>query len=251
VVLWRSLAFNVLFAIFTVTTATAGLPVVLLFPRRHVLALAKWWTGMSLGLLRLVVGIEVEARGLHRVPPGAALVVSKHQSALETLALVPYLPDCVFVLKRELIWIPLFGWFLARLRMIAINRARRSEALAEMLNQSQAAAQAGRQIVIFPEGTRRPVGAPPRYKQGVLHLYEQLGLPCVPVALDTGVFWPRRTLWRRRGRAVIEFLEPIPPGLDRATFQATLQERVEAASARLAAEALGLPPVKPFFSIAS
>ena len=152
---------------------------------------------------------------------------------------MPQLPDPVFVLKRELTWLPFFGWFLVRLKMIAINRSAGSRAMTQMMDQAAAAAREGRQIVIYPEGTRRRVGDPPQYKQGLAHLYERLKLPCHPVAIDTGVFWPKGTLERRQGRAVIEFLEPIPEGLPRETFHQLTRDRIEAASDALAAESLG------------
>ncbi|GLK80233.1 lysophospholipid acyltransferase family protein [Methylopila turkensis] len=239
VVFWRSLAFNVLFGLQLVVIALATVPVVLFFPRRHVLGVAKFWCRANLWLLKTVVGIEVEMRGLEHAPHGAALIASKHQSALETFAVVPFIDDPLFVLKRELTWTPFFGWFLMRLKMIAINRSAGGDALAQMLAQARTAAADGRQIIIYPEGTRRPVGVEPRYKQGIVHLYVELGLPVTPVAIDTGVFWPRGTLKRRKGRAVIQFLEPIAPGLARADFERLLRDRIEQASNALAAEATG------------
>ncbi|MGA0533968.1 lysophospholipid acyltransferase family protein [Hansschlegelia sp. KR7-227] len=241
VVLWRSLLFNVLMALHVCLTALITGPFILVLPRRHVVAISQWWARGGLWLLKVVVGIEVEIRGRENLSPGGALIAAKHQSALETFAIVPQLDDPVFVLKRELTWVPLFGWFLSRLKMIAIDRSAGGGALLQMLDQANAAMRAGRQVVIFPEGTRRPVGAPPRYKLGVTHLYERLDVSCIPVAMDTGVFWPRRTLRRRQGRAVIQFLEPIPPGLDRASFEKLLRQRIETATDRLVAEARAHP----------
>lgn len=214
--------------------------------RETVRDVANWWCRANLKLLRLIVGIDLEVRGLENIPKGGALVAVKHQSALETFGLMPQLPDPTFVLKRELTWLPFFGWFLIRMKMIAIDRKAGSEALTQILKQAEPAAREGRQIVIYPEGTRRAVGEPARYKLGVSFLYERLGLPCAPVAINAGVFWPKGTLRRRQGRAVIEFLEPIPPGLDRDTFQKILKERIENASATLIDEALhGSTPVEP------
>ncbi|MFD1331869.1 lysophospholipid acyltransferase family protein [Methylopila musalis] len=245
VVFWRTVAFNTLFALQLVIMALGSLPIVLLFPRRHVLGVAKLWCRCNLALLKGVVGLDVEIRGRENIPQGGALIASKHQSALETFAIVPFVPDPLFVLKRELTWIPFFGWFLMRLRMIAINRSAGGDALSQMVKQAQAAAQDGRQIVIFPEGTRRPVGVEPAYKHGVTHLYVKLGLPVTPVAIDTGVFWPRGGLRRRQGVSVIEFLEPIPPGLPRAEFERVLRERIESRSNALVAEAIGSAPAAP------
>ncbi|WP_020181021.1 1-acyl-sn-glycerol-3-phosphate acyltransferase [Methylopila sp. M107] len=244
-VYWRVAAFNVaMVALVCIVTLVAG-PFTLLLPRDRVRGVATWWCRANLWLLKTIVGIDLEVRGREHIPQGAALVAMKHQSQLETFGVMPFLPDPVFVLKRELTWLPFFGWFLIRLKMIAINRSAGSDALTQMLTQAAAAAQAGRQIVIFPEGTRREVDAPPRYKQGVVHLYERLGLPCTPVAIDTGAFWPKGRLERRQGRAVIQFLEPIPAGLKRETFQKLMIERIEGATNALIAEARGVEPTEP------
>lgn len=210
----------------------------MLSSRLTALAVAQWWCRANLALLKAIVGVGLEIRGRENIPQGAALVAVKHQSALETFGIVPCLRDPVFVLKRELTLLPFFGWFLIKLKMIAIDRSS-GEALVQMLEQAGAAAAEGRQVVIYPEGTRRAVGAPPRYRHGVAHLYERLGLPCVPVAVDTGLFYPCRTLRRRQGRAVLQFLEPIPAGLDRETFERTLRERIETATDALVFEARG------------
>lgn len=224
-------------------TFSAG-PFTLFLPRNQVRGVAKWWSRGNLWLLKTIVGIDLEIRGREHIPQGAALVAMKHQSQLETFGVMPFLPDPVYVLKRELTWIPFFGWFLLRLKMIAINRSAGSDALSQMLEQAVVAAREGRQIVIFPEGTRREVDAPPRYRHGVVHLYERLQLPCTPVAIDTGVFWPKGRMKRRQGRAVIEFLEPIPAGLPREAFQKLLIERIEERSNALIAEARGSAPTK-------
>ena len=240
-VYWRVALFNVLMVILICAVTLIAGPFTLILPRDKVRDIANWWCRANLALLKAVVGIDLEVRGRANIPQGAALVAIKHQSQLETFGVMPFLPDPVFVLKRELTWLPFFGWFLIRLKMIAINRKAGGEALLQMIEQANAAAKAGRQIVIFPEGTRREVEAPPRYKYGVSHLYERLGLPCVPVAVDTGVFWSKGRLERRQGRAVLQFLEPIPAGLSRETFHATLVERIESATNALVLEAQGAP----------
>ncbi|HEX8418316.1 MAG TPA: lysophospholipid acyltransferase family protein, partial [Methylobacterium sp.] len=161
--------------------------------------------------------------------------------------------DFSYILKRELLWIPLIGWYLARSGVVAIDRSKGARAMAVM---NEAAAQAirdGRQLIIFPEGTRRPPGVAPAYKPGICHLYAALGVPCLPVALNTGLYWPRRSLMRRPGTTVIEFLPAIPPGLDRAAFLDRVQERIESASnvllaagrADLAARGHALPASEP------
>ncbi len=142
------------------------------------------------------------------------------------------------MLKRQLVFVPLFGLYLIGARQIAIDRARGRSALTQIIAQAREVVAAGRQVFIFPEGTRRPPGAPPRYKFGVAALYAETGAPCLPVALDTGLFWGRRGFTRRPGVAVIEYLPPIPPGLEREVFAAKLQATIERACARLNAEAV-------------
>jgi 1-acyl-sn-glycerol-3-phosphate acyltransferase len=173
---------------------------------------------------------------LERIPPGGLIVAAKHQSAWETLALVPLFEDPTFILKRELMWIPLFGWYLAKARCVPIDRRAGSLALTKMNQRAREEAQSGRQILIFPEGTRKAPGARPAYKYGVAHLYENLGVPCLPIALNSGLYWPRRAVIRRPGTVRAEILEPIPPGMPRDAFFALLQSRIEASSNRLLAE---------------
>ncbi len=236
---WRVAVFNVAQILLVCAVTFVAGPFTLVLPRDKVRNIANWWCLRNLWLLKTIVGIELEIRGREHIPSGAALVAMKHQAQLETFGVMPFLPDPVFVLKRELTWLPFFGWFLIRLRMIAIDRKAGQDALTQMIEQAQTAKREGRQIVIFPEGTRRELGAPPRYKLGVTHLYEKLQLPCTPVAIDTGAFWPKGRMERRQGRAVIEFLEPIPAGIPRETFQKILVERIEAATNALISEATG------------
>lgn len=164
------------------------------------------------------------------------MVAAKHQSAWETFALMTVLDDPVFILKRELTWIPFFGWLLIKARMISIDRKAGRGALVAMGERAAAEVARGRQLIIFPEGTRRSIGAPPDYKYGVSHLYRQLDVPCVPVALNAGLFWPRRSFMRRPGTIVVEFLEPIAAGRDQDEFLRELEVSIETASNRL------LPP---------
>lgn len=224
----RSLAFNVCFYAMTTLLAFGGLPT--LVSRRAVLRLARLWGRLTLWLLRVVAGMKVEFRGLENIPEGPLLIAAKHQSALETLALCTVFPEFAYILKRELLLIPLIGWYLSRSGMVAIDRSKGARAMSLMNAAAATAIQEGRQLIIFPEGTRRAVGAPPAYKQGLSHLYTALKVPCVPVALNTGRFWSRNSLIRRPGTAVIHFLEPIPPGMGRPEFQALAQERLETAS---------------------
>jgi 1-acyl-sn-glycerol-3-phosphate acyltransferase len=236
VTLIRSLIFNALFYLNTLVWLLIGLPMFFL-PYRGTIRVAKSWGRINVVLLR-VAGIKFELRGREKIPAGALIVASKHQSAWETFALLPLFDNPVFILKRELEWIPFFGWLLIKGRMVPVNRGAGSQALVEMTERARIELARVRQLIIFPEGTRRPAGAEPRYKYGVAHLYAAAGVPCLPVALNSGVFWPRRrALMLRPGTVVVEILDPIMPGLDKDVFFKRLQEQIETATARLIAEA--------------
>jgi len=236
-ILLRSIAFNVLFYLNTVFWLVVALPTFFM-SYRGIVVVAQNWGRVNLALLRVVAGIGYEVRGREKIPPGALIVASKHQSAWETFALQTLFDDPLFILKRELQWIPVFGWLLIKGRMVPVDRGKGSQALVDMTERARAELGRGRQIIIFPEGTRRPAGAEPRYKYGVAHLYAAEGVPCLPVALNSGVFWPRRrSLHLRPGTIVVEILDPIAPGLDKAAFFERLQAEIETATARLIAEA--------------
>ena len=231
----RSIAFNVLFYLNTFAHLIAGLPTFFM-PYRAIIAVAKSWGRVNLVLLRTVAKIDCEIRGRDKIPKGPIIVAAKHQSAWETFALLPLLDSPVFILKRELQWIPIFGWLTIKGRMVPVDRGGGSQALTDMIERARAELADNRQLIIFPEGTRRPAGAEPRYKVGVAHLYAAGGVPCVPVALNSGLFWPRRSLRRFPGTVVAEVLDPIPPGLGRDEFFERLQKVIESATARLVAE---------------
>lgn len=232
---FRSLVFTAAFYTTTALMLVGYLPLLLL-PRRFTMRALRSHAEWCLWLLRVIVGTRLEVRGRANIPVGSALVAAKHQSAWETFALIPLLSDPAIVMKAELGWIPLYGWYAIKFKHILIARERGPAALRKMIADAKARAGENRQIVIFPEGTRQAVGAGPSYKSGVAALYEGLDLPCVPVALNSGVFWPRRSLMRYPGTIVVEFLEPIPPGLDRGSFRELLQTRIETATARLVEE---------------
>ncbi|HXD46217.1 MAG TPA: lysophospholipid acyltransferase family protein [Pseudolabrys sp.] len=234
--LLRSIAFNILFYLNTVIFLVIALPTFVM-PYWAIVEVAKAWGRVNLVLLRVVAGVNFELRGRDNLPPGAIIVASKHQSAWETFALMPLFRCPAIIMKRELQWIPIFGWLMIKARMVGVDRGARARALIRMAERARAELARGRQLIIFPEGTRRPVGAEPDYKSGVAFLYSTAGVPCLPVALNSGVFWPRRSILRRPGTVVAEILPPIPPGLDKKAFAARLQHDIETASARLAAEA--------------
>jgi 1-acyl-sn-glycerol-3-phosphate acyltransferase len=231
----RSLLFNVLFYLNLVILLIASIPT-LLMPRHAILGMAKLWARTTLWLLRSICRIEVEWRGLEKIPPGGILVAAKHHSTWETFALLTLFPEPAYVIKRELLSVPLFGWYARHGGMIPVDRGAGKAALSDMTGSARRALAEGRQIIIFPEGTRRPAGAEPNYKFGVAHLYAEAGVPCVPIALNSGLFWPRRRFRRFPGTVRVEVLDPIPPGLDRNLFFTKLQDEIEAATARLIAE---------------
>ena len=190
-----------------------------------------------LWLLKKIIGLEMEVRGLENLPEGAALIASKHQSAWETFALIPLFRDPVMLMKTELFWIPFHGWFSKKFGMIGVKRDAGASALRHMLREAEKKVEQGREIIIFPEGTRRSPDAVPDYKSGITMLYSALDVPCIPLALNSGVFWPRRQWVKYPGTVIVEFLAPIAPGSDRKSFMLQLQNSIEGATARLITEA--------------
>jgi len=232
VLILRSVMFNAAFYLTLVIYLAAAIPTFVL-PRSAIIAVAKSWARTNLRLLRWICGIGVEWRGLDNIPPGPLLVASKHQSVWETFALLPLFADPTFIVKRELMWLPFFGWYMWKGAMVPVDRGARSQALVRMSARAAIEVRRGRQLIIFPEGTRRPPGAQPAYKFGVAHLYAETGVPCLPIALNSGVVWGRRSFVRRPGTVCVEILKPIEPGLDKPVFFERLQQEIEGASAKL------------------
>lgn len=199
------------------------------------LVASRVWARYAVFGLRWICGLHLRFEGLEHVPKGAALVACKHQSMLETIAIFLALPEPAIVFKRELRNMPVFGWFVQRTGMIMVDREAHAKALKDMVRAARQSFEAGRPIFIFPEGTRQAPGAAPDYKPGVAAIYRELEAPCIPVALNTGLFC--HGLLRKPGRAVIRFLPPIPAGLPRREFMRQLEERIEAGCADLAGEA--------------
>jgi 1-acyl-sn-glycerol-3-phosphate acyltransferase len=231
--LWlRSLCFNVGWYAGTVTIALAGAPILLL-PRHAVVAWAKFWIRFCLWWLRVTVGLTHRLSGLENLPAGPVIIASKHQSSWETLAYTLLFSDAAIVLKRELLFIPVVGWAMARAGNIAVERGDGAAALRGLVRQAKAVITDGRSILIFPEGTRVAVGDERPYQVGTAALYRQLGVPVVPVALNSGLFWGRRQFIKRRGVIDVEILPAIVPGLSRDAFMTILRERIEGATDRL------------------
>lgn len=234
----RSTLFFVWFVILSVSVHILFLPALVL-PRRAAVLAARSWCAGTLWGLKTIARLDYEVRG--DVPYGASLIASKHMTMWDTIALFHLLGDSVFVLKRELMRIPFYGWYARRVGMIAIDRATGGAALRNMTKAARGALKQGLSVVIFPEGTRKKPGTPPEYKPGIAALYQRLDVACAPVALNSGLFWtgPGGFL-KKRGRVVIEFLTPIAPGLNRQEFMRTLEMRVEQATAALLREGQAL-----------
>lgn len=195
------------------------------------------WLAIALWGLRRIAGVSWEVRGRNKIPPGAILVASKHQSMFDTMIVWTIFDDPAIMLKRELLSLPVFSWWAVKLGNITVDREGGASALRAMLREAQACAEAGRQVLIFPEGTRTEPGEAIPYKTGVALLYRELGLPCLPVALNSGLCWPAHGVLRRPGHIIVEILDPIPPGLAKGDFMAELERRIEAASKALLPEA--------------
>ncbi len=232
----RSLVFNVFFYLWTGFLLLVMIPLLLLPGDRLILGIGLVWGRGNLWALRVICDLKVEWRGMEKIPEGAILVAAKHQSAWETFAFFLPFRRPAYVYKRQLAYVPLFGWAVWKARQIPVDRGRKGEALASITAGAKIAASIGRQVMIFPEGTRRPVAAPPDYKYGVAHLYRTLDLPCQPVALNSGMFWGRKSFIRRPGTVLVEFLDPIPPGLSPTEFAERLEADIEGATNRLIAE---------------
>jgi len=237
----RSLLFNVGFYLWTLVIGLYGAPL-LLGPARIVMEFGRLWAAGTLGLLAWTVGLRHEIRGIENLPHGPAIIALKHQSAWDTVVLPVLFAHPAIVIKHELAWLPIYGWYAVRAGGIPVDRGAGASALKRMLTRAKRAAASGRPIAIFPEGTRTAVGARLPYHPGVAALYTQLDLPLVPVAVNSGVFWSRRSFLKYPGRIVLEFLPAIPPGQQRRKVMSELETRIEAATARLVAEAQGTSP---------
>ena len=224
----RALLFAVWFWGVSIPLATSY-TVLLLAPRRAMIEAVRFWAKLIVFGLRWLGGVRTEVRGVEHLPPGRVLIAAKHQSLYDFIGPFAFLPDATFVLKRELLAMPLFGWNANKAGMIAVDRGGHAKALKDMLRAARERLREPRQIVIFPEGTRRKPGDPPDYKPGVAALYRDLALPCIPVATNSGVHLNAQGIIRRQGTVVFEFLPPIPPGLKRAEFMEQLERSIETA----------------------
>jgi 1-acyl-sn-glycerol-3-phosphate acyltransferase len=238
----RSLLFNVSFFGLTTLVVLVGLPLLLL-PRAAMRGLVRLWSRLVVALLRGICGVRVELRGMERIPPGAVVIAAKHQSAFDTVVWLHLLPDVAYVLKKELLSIPIYGWHARKAEMIPVDRAGGGAALRTMLRGAQKALAEGRQVVIFPEGTRTAPGQRVPYQPGVVAIAAATEAPVIPVATDSGRVWGRRAFQKRPGVIRISVLEPLPRGLPRARLLAALETAIEDETDRLLAEEAVEKPV--------
>ncbi|MEM7461166.1 MAG: lysophospholipid acyltransferase family protein [Pseudomonadota bacterium] len=238
-ILIRSLLFYILFYASNAIQMVFWTPVFFIIPRKLCWRVVRLWAKSHLILQHWTIGSVYEFRGLENIPTDRPFIVaSKHQSTWETYTQLLFLDDPSYVLKRELMWIPLFGWYAAKMNVVPVNRGKRSAALASMTLEAERQYHAGRKIIIYPEGTRTSAGAKPYYKYGVTHLYDELGATILPIALNSGLFWPRKSSKIYPGKIIMEFLPPIEPGLRKSQFSAELENRIETATTALIEEAL-------------
>lgn len=232
----RSLVYQIAFLLWTALLGIAGLPL-LLASRRTVMRFGAFWSRGVLVLLRIICGLDYQLRGREHLPDGPAIVAMKHQSAWDAIAMPVLFEDAASIIKRELAWIPFYGWYTMKAGSIAIDRGAGSRALKRMLADAARVKAQGRKITIFPEGTRGAVDETRPYLPGVAALYQYLDLALVPVAVNSGLFWKRRGFLRRPGTVLVEILPAISPGLERHAMMERLRTEIEYATARLVAEA--------------
>lgn len=193
-------------------------------------AMAKYWCRSNLTLLRVVAGVKTKVTGAQNIPPGGCIIAAKHQSDWDVFSIFPYTGRPAYIVKKELMRIPFFGWAARSLDCIEVDRKKGAEAIPLMMAQAHAAIDRGCRIVIFPEGTRKAPLAPADYRQGIVRLYMELNVPVVPVGLNSGLFWGRNSLVIWPGTAEARFLEPIPAGLAPDVFLDRLKKAIETES---------------------
>lgn len=241
----RSLLFNIIFYVLT-TFWCLGIIWTLVMPRRVGVVAVRTYMRILAFFERVVIGLHYEVKGLEHLPKdGAVLIGAKHQSMWETMKLHLMFHDPAIVLKHELLYIPIWGWYAAKSKMIPVKRGKRGAAIKSLVAGAQEMKAMGREIVIFPQGTRVAPGVYAPYKVGISMLYEALDVPLVPMALNSGVFWGRHSFIKRPGTITIEFLPPIPPGLSKETALFELEARLEAASDRLVTAVGGPATLNP------
>ncbi|MBR1777538.1 MAG: 1-acyl-sn-glycerol-3-phosphate acyltransferase [Alphaproteobacteria bacterium] len=229
----RSFLFNVYYVLVTLFICVIGV-VIGLFSRRLCSLNARLWGFLLLFGLRWLAGIKCDVKGRENLPKkGPYIVASKHQSALETIAFHALLPSPAYILKKELQYIPLFGWNLKLTGCVPIDRSSGTKAMRSILQGTEKRLKENRPVVIFPEGTRTQPGTTTHYNPGVGLLYEKCQVPVIPVALNAGYFWAKKAFMKNPGTLTIEFLPAMPSGLDKREFLNELQRRIEEACAKM------------------
>jgi 1-acyl-sn-glycerol-3-phosphate acyltransferase len=244
-IVFRSVLFNALFYVNLIAQMIIMTPAYFLLPRKKAYVIAKNWARSNHWLFDKIVGTTFEIEGLENIPQGGYIFAPKHQSFWDAYALLPWLDDPLYILKRELTWIPLFGWYLKKQRMVPVNRNARGKVMAAVMERTKAEMDTGRQLIIYPEGTRRPPGATPEYKYGIARLYRDLQVPVVPVVMHPGLFWPRRKFIRYPGHFKVRILPAIEAGMDPDAFLAHLIDVMETASDQLLMETVAANPNLP------
>lgn len=241
----RSGIFHFVFYLSFIVQMIVFTPVYFLLPRKTAYKIPKNWARSNLWIARHVLGLTFDIEGMDQLPHQGFILSAKHQSFFDTFALIPSLSDPVYILKRELLWIPLFGWYAAKQDMIPINRADKARAIPRMVARAREELARGRELIIYPEGTRKAPGAPPDYKYGIARLYNDLKVPVVPVVMHPGLFWPRHGFLRHGGHFKVKFLKPIEPGMAPDVFFRHLIEVTEKASDELLVETVKANPHLP------
>ncbi len=232
----RSLVFNVVSVVLHVLLL-AYMLVLLPLPRQWMQAAVRLWTWIMRAGLKLIVGLELEVRGRDNLPPGPVVIASNHQSAWDTFVFYLLLDDPNYVLKKELTWIPLWGWYARKCGAVVVDRAGGAAALKQMVRDVADRMAKGRQVIVFPEGTRTAPGTHRPYQPGIAAIYKQVAAPVVPVAVNSGLFWGRRAFVKQPGTVVLQFLPAMPKGLERDAFMDELHARIDTAADALVAEA--------------
>lgn len=231
--LFRSLLYYLLFSLNLLVFCIVFLPLFIM-PRSIGIRVLRIWARLSQEILFYSCKIDYEVIGINKIPNQKILIASKHQSTWETINFIHILSQTpIIMFKKELLFIPLFGLYALKFGNIAINRKVGSYAIKDMIKKAKKTLQNNRPILIFPEGTRQDILSESSYKRGILALYKSLNIPCVPVALNSGKYWPRNTIKKIPGKITVEFLDPIPPGMADDQFMKILQDQIDTASKKL------------------
>jgi 1-acyl-sn-glycerol-3-phosphate acyltransferase len=236
-ILIRSIVFNLFFYVNLIGMMIIFTPYYFLVSRDKAWFVPKLWAKINHWLLDKIVGCNFTIEGLEHIKHEACIIAPKHQSFWDAYAFVPFIPDSIYILKRELMWIPLFGWYVGKMKMIPVHRGSRSVALKSIIRGAAPGIAENRQIMIYPEGTRRAPGDAPSYKYGIAYLYKELNLPVIPIAHVAGLYWPRRKFMRYPGTIKCRVLQPIQPGLSSDAFLKELERVTEAACDEFLVEA--------------